>query len=96
MVNGGQFTSETMAGVPKVALDFLRRPETMKARQHSGTKPSIRRGKLARPRQYHCCAGGYRYGGRVHAPAAVPALPTIHPVPRRNRRRRWKTGNTEK
>src|SRR5260221_6362197 len=40
-----------MAGVPKVALDFLLRPATMTSRQHSGTKLSIRRGKLARRRQ---------------------------------------------
>src|ERR1700730_17120382 len=35
----------------KVALDFLLRPATMTSRQHSGTKPFIRRGKLARRRQ---------------------------------------------
>src|SRR5258708_16638576 len=40
-----------MAGVPKGALDFLLRPATMTSRQHSGTKLSIRRGKLARRRQ---------------------------------------------
>jgi hypothetical protein len=40
-----------MAGVPKVALDFLLRPARMTSRQHSGTKLSIRRGKLARRRQ---------------------------------------------
>jgi len=43
--------SETLAGVPKVALDFLLRPARMTSRQHSGTKLSIRRGKLARRRQ---------------------------------------------
>jgi len=34
-----------MAGVPKLALDFLPRPATMRLRQHSGTQASIRRGK---------------------------------------------------
>ena len=51
MVCGGRSPSETMAGVPKVALDFLVRPARMTSRQHSGTKLSIRRGKLARRRQ---------------------------------------------
>ena len=43
--------SETIAGLPKVALDFLLRPARMTSRQHSGTKLSTRRGKLARRRQ---------------------------------------------
>src|SRR5258708_25455063 len=51
MVCGGRLPSETMAGAPKVALDFLLRPARMTSRQHSGTKLSIRRGKLARRRQ---------------------------------------------
>jgi hypothetical protein len=46
-------------------------------RQYSGTKLSIRRGKLAQRRQYHCGAGGWRYGGTVHVLAAMPALQTI-------------------
>jgi hypothetical protein len=78
----------------KLVLDFLERPATMASRQHSGTKLSIRRGKPARRRQHHCCAGGCRYGGMVHAPAAVPALRRIHPVSRRNCHRRWKSENT--
>jgi hypothetical protein len=41
-------------------------------RQYSGTKLSIRRGKLTQRRQYHCGAGGYRYGGTVHLLAALP------------------------
>src|SRR5882672_1211992 len=53
-----------MAGVPKLALDFLLRPATMTSRQHSSTKLSTRRGKPARRRQHHCCAEGpvWRYG----------------------------------
>jgi len=47
-----------MAGVPKLALDFLLRPATMTSRQHSGTKLSTRRGKPARRRQHHCCVEG--------------------------------------
>jgi hypothetical protein len=34
MVDSGHSRSETMAGVPKLALDFLLRPATMPARQH--------------------------------------------------------------
>jgi len=68
----------------------------MASRQHSGTKLSIRRGKPARRRQHDCCAGGCRYGGMVHAPAAVPALRRIHPVSRRNCPRRWESENTNK
>jgi hypothetical protein len=95
MVDGGQFT-KTVAGVPKVALDFLLRPATMTSRQHSGTKLSIRRGKLARRRQHHCCAGGCRYGGMVHAPAAVPALRRIHPVLAPKSSPTLERGNTDK
>src|SRR5258708_13997142 len=51
MVCGGRLPSETIAGFTKVALDFLLRPARMTSRQHSGTKLSIRRGKLARRRQ---------------------------------------------
>src|SRR6266849_1658332 len=41
-----------MAGLLKLALDFLLRPATMTSRQHTGTKLyNIRRGKLARRRQ---------------------------------------------
>ena len=64
----------------KLVLDFLQRPATMAPRQHSGSKPFTRRGKPARRRQHHCCAGGCRYGGMVQAPAAVPALRRIRAV----------------
>src|SRR6478672_6993464 len=32
--DGGQFGKRTMAGIPKLALDFLLRPATMTSRQH--------------------------------------------------------------
>jgi hypothetical protein len=50
-----------MAGIPKVALDFLLRPATMTSRQHGYQGFLKDGGKLARRRQYHCCVGGYRY-----------------------------------
>ena len=34
-----------MAGVPKLALDFLLRPATMRSRQHSGTQAFHKTGK---------------------------------------------------
>src|SRR4029078_2683416 len=64
----------------KLVLDFLQLPAKMAPRQHSGSKPFTRRGKPARRRQHHCCAGGCRYGGMVQAPAAVPALRRIRAV----------------
>jgi hypothetical protein len=64
VVCGGRSPSETLAGVPKVALDFLLRPARMMSRQHSGTKLSTRRGKLARRRQTAAAREGadMRYG----------------------------------
>jgi len=83
-----------MAGVPKPVLDFLLRPATMTSRQHSGTKLSTRRGKLARDGNTTAAQGGYRYGGMVHALAAVRRIHPFSFAP--NRHRLWKSGNTNK
>jgi hypothetical protein len=46
MVDGGRFREgETVAGLPKLALDFLPRPATMTPRQHSGTQAFHKTGK---------------------------------------------------
>jgi hypothetical protein len=69
-----------MAGVPKPVLDFLLRPATMRSRQHQvpsflqDGENSLGDGNTT------AAPGGYRYGGMVHARAAVPALRRIHLV----------------
>jgi hypothetical protein len=69
----------TRPGKAKLALDFLLRPAKMTWHQHTATKLSIRRGKPARRRQYHCCVGGDHYGSCSCAGCSAP----------RDTNRRW-------
>jgi hypothetical protein len=76
--------SRTVAGLAKLVLDFLLRPATMTSRQHSGARLYIRRGKLARRRQYHAAREGTCMGGMVYARAAARRHDTNRRWHRRN------------